>query len=34
VVPEPGWLWLFGAGLVGLFAWRRSLEKKRVPVTR
>jgi hypothetical protein len=33
-VPEPGWLWLFGAGLVGLFAWRRSLEKKRVPVTR
>lgn len=24
-VPEPGFLWLFGAGLLGLFAWRRSL---------
>jgi hypothetical protein len=33
-VPEPGWLWLFGTGLVGLFAWRRSLENKRVRVTR
>lgn len=32
-VPEPGLPWLFGAGLLGLFAWRRSTEKKRVRVT-
>lgn len=25
-VPEPNFLWLFGAGLLGLFAWRRSVE--------
>lgn len=25
-VPEPGFLWLFGAGLLGLFAWRRTVE--------
>lgn len=25
-VPEPDFLWLFGAGVVGLFAWRRSKE--------
>lgn len=31
-VPAPGFLWLFGAGLLGLFAWRRSIEKKRVRV--
>lgn len=28
-VPEPGFLWLFGAGLLGLFAWRRRLEVRR-----
>lgn len=28
-VPEPGFIWLFGAGLVGLFAWRRATDKKR-----
>lgn len=27
-VPEPGFLWLFGAGVLGLFAWRRSAELK------
>lgn len=27
-VPEPGFIWMFGAGLLGLFAWRRSAEKK------
>ncbi|MEO8779839.1 MAG: PEP-CTERM sorting domain-containing protein [Rhodanobacter sp.] len=27
-VPEPNFLWLFGAALLGLFAWRRKLEKK------
>lgn len=26
-VPEPTFLWLFGAGVLGLFAWRRSREK-------
>lgn len=25
-VPEPDWLWLFGAGVLGLFAWRRWAE--------
>jgi hypothetical protein len=25
-VPEPNFLWLFGAGVLGLFAWRRSTE--------
>lgn len=30
-VPEPKFLWLFGAGVLGLFAWRRSTEtRKRV----
>lgn len=29
-VPEPGSLWLFGAGMLGLLAWRRSAEKKRL----
>lgn len=28
-VPEPDFLWLFGAGLVGLFAWRRSSEMRK-----
>lgn len=27
-VPEPNFLWLFGAALLGLFAWRRSLEAR------
>ncbi|MEO8777598.1 MAG: PEP-CTERM sorting domain-containing protein [Rhodanobacter sp.] len=27
-VPEPGLMWLFGAGVLGLFGWRRSLEKR------
>lgn len=31
-VPAPGSLWLFGAGLLGLFAWRRAIERKRVRV--
>jgi hypothetical protein len=31
-VPAPRSIWLFGAGLLGLFAWRRSIEKKRVRV--
>ncbi len=30
VVPAPDFLWAFGAGLLGLFAWRRSIEMKRV----
>lgn len=29
-VPEPGSIWMFGAGLLGLLAWRRSAEKKRL----
>lgn len=30
-VPEPNFLWLFGAAVLGLFAWRRSTEtRKRV----
>lgn len=28
-VPEPKFLWLFGAGLVGLFAWRRAVEARK-----
>mgnify|MGYP001103049813 CR=1 FL=1 len=28
-VPEPDFLWLFGAGVLGLFAWRRSAESRR-----
>lgn len=28
-VPEPGSVWLFGAGLVGLLAWRRIREARR-----
>ncbi|HEX7325208.1 MAG TPA: PEP-CTERM sorting domain-containing protein [Rhodanobacteraceae bacterium] len=28
-VPAPGFLWLFGAGLLGLFAWRRRLEVRK-----
>ena len=27
-VPEPNYLWLFGAALLGLFTWRRKVEKK------
>jgi len=27
-VPEPDFLWLFGAGVLGLFAWRRSAETR------
>lgn len=27
-VPEPDFMWLFGAAVVGLFAWRRNAEKK------
>ena len=27
-VPEPDFLWLFGAALLGLFAWRRKAERK------
>ncbi|MBN8712737.1 MAG: PEP-CTERM sorting domain-containing protein [Xanthomonadales bacterium] len=30
-VPEPDFLWLFGAGILGLFAWRRSAESRRTP---
>jgi hypothetical protein len=29
-VPEPGSLWMLGAGMLGLLAWRRSAEKKRL----
>ncbi|TAN01634.1 MAG: PEP-CTERM sorting domain-containing protein [Rhodanobacteraceae bacterium] len=25
-VPEPDFLWLFGATVLGLFAWRRRME--------
>ena len=28
-VPEPGFMWLFGAGVLGLFAWRRSVETRK-----
>lgn len=28
-VPEPDFLWLFGAAAVGLFAWRRSVETRK-----
>lgn len=28
-VPEPDFLWMFGAGLLGLFAWRRSVESRK-----
>jgi hypothetical protein len=28
-VPEPDSIWLFGAGMLGLFAWRRSAESRR-----
>lgn len=28
-VPEPDFLWMFGAALLGLFAWRRSAESHR-----
>lgn len=27
-VPEPNFLWLLGAGVLGLFEWRRRIEKK------
>lgn len=30
-VPEPGFIWLFGAGLVGLLAWCRAMENRRRP---
>lgn len=29
-VPEPDFLWLFGAALLGLFAWRRTVESRKV----
>lgn len=29
-VPEPGFAWLFGAGVAGLLAWRRSTGKRRL----
>ena len=32
-VPEPHFFWLFGAGVLGLFAWRRAVEKKRMNFT-
>lgn len=28
-VPVPHFPWLFGAGLLGLFAWRRSAETRK-----
>lgn len=28
-VPEPDFFWLFGAALLGLFAWRRSVESRK-----
>lgn len=28
-VPEPDFVWLFGAGVLGLFAWRRSAESRK-----
>jgi len=28
-VPEPGSIWLFGASVLGLFAWRRSTETRK-----
>src|SRR6185312_5018520 len=28
-VPEPDFLWMFGAGVLGLFAWRRSAESRK-----
>lgn len=28
-VPEPDFFWLFGAALLGLFAWRRSAERRK-----
>lgn len=31
-VPEPKFLWLFGAGMLGLFAWRRSKEMSTLTV--
>lgn len=31
-VPEPNCFWLCGAAVLGLFAWRRSSEKKRIRV--
>lgn len=30
-VPEPEFLWLFGAAVLGLFAWRRWAETRKVP---
>ncbi len=30
-VPEPNFLWLLGAGILGLLVWRRSLESRRTP---
>ncbi|MEO7072638.1 MAG: PEP-CTERM sorting domain-containing protein [Rhodanobacter sp.] len=29
-VPEPDFMWLFGAGLLGLFAWRKSAESRKM----
>lgn len=28
-VPEPNFLWMFGASVLGLFAWRRSVETRK-----
>ncbi|TAN03359.1 MAG: PEP-CTERM sorting domain-containing protein [Rhodanobacteraceae bacterium] len=28
-VPEPRFMWIFGAALLGLFGWRRSIEAGR-----
>jgi hypothetical protein len=28
-VPEPNFLWVFGASMLGLFAWRRSVETRK-----
>ncbi|MGH8151757.1 MAG: PEP-CTERM sorting domain-containing protein [Rhodanobacteraceae bacterium] len=28
-VPEPNFIWLFGAGVLGLFAWRRAADKRK-----
>jgi hypothetical protein len=32
-VPEPNFMWLFGAGVLGLFGWRRSAELRRASRT-
>jgi hypothetical protein len=32
-VPEPNFMWLFGAGVLGLFGWRRNAESRRASRT-